>query len=178
MSFAQAQIMGPSTLTGHHPRRLLTRTFPRAGAEGASPSIVLAYYPSPAATPKDRRDSFNMSMSTLPRPLISPPGSPASPPAANHGPAIVSAPTSSGSPPTTIPPLPNPLPALSAPPMRKRLTPRKTESEEDVNQQRRMERPEIEKIGTREQVVVSGRRVRCKMCRCVQVPFSQLTRRC
>lgn len=170
--------MGPSTLTWHRPRRLLTRTFSRAGAEGASPSIVLAYYPSPAATPKDRRDSFNMSMSTLPRPLISPPGSPASPPAANHGAAIVSAPTSSGSPPTTIPPLPNPLPALSAPPMRKRLTPRKTESEEDVNQQRRMERPEIEKIGTREQVVVSGRRVRCKMCRCVQVPFSQLTRRC
>ncbi|GAA5833412.1 hypothetical protein JCM9279_001516 [Rhodotorula babjevae] len=149
-------------------RRFLMSFMQSQIMEGASPSIILAYYPSPAATPKERRDSFNMSMSTLPRPHISPPASPSSPrtPSAPNTAAIVSAPTSPNSPSGQTPPFPMPLPELSAPPARKRLTPRKVEPQEDVEQQpRRIERPEIEKIGTREQVVVSGRRVRCKMCR-------------
>lgn len=176
MSFMQSQIMGAFLcLSSPAPRSCLLHE-PRLTqmdiAEGASPSIILAYYPSPAATPKERRESFNMSMSTLPRPHISPPASPSSPRTASapNTAAIVSAPTSPNSPSGQMPPLPMPLPELSAPPARKRLTPRKVESQEHVNQQRRrIERPEIEKIGTREQVVVSGRRVRCKMCRCVRL---------
>ncbi|KPV74954.1 uncharacterized protein RHOBADRAFT_53873, partial [Rhodotorula graminis WP1] len=149
-------------------RRFLMSFMQSQIMEGASPSIILAYYPSPAATPKERRESFNMSMSTLPRPHISPPASPSSPRSATapNTAAIVSAPTSPASTSGQMPPFPMPLPELSAPPARKRLTPRKVEPQEDVEQQqRRIERPEIEKIGTREQVVVSGRRVRCKMCR-------------
>ncbi|BGP40421.1 tyrosine protein phosphatase yvh1 [Rhodotorula kratochvilovae] len=140
MSFAQAQMM-----------------------EGASPSMVLAYYPSPAVTPKDRHGSFNLTMSSRPNEQVSPPVSPRFP----NDTAIISSPTSPTAPSKDqVPPLPlaAPLPTLSAPPMRKRLTPRKNESEEDVPA-RLVERPEIEKIGTKEQVVVSGRRVRCKMCR-------------
>ncbi|GAA6001408.1 uncharacterized protein JCM10292_006239 [Rhodotorula paludigena] len=139
MSFAQTQIM-----------------------EGASPSIVLAYYPSPATTPKDRADAAGLTMSSLPSEQISPPASPQPlRSSADSMPAVVSAPSTSEHP-SPLPPA-APLPDLSAPPMRKRLTPRK-DPVEDIKE-RKAEKAEIEKIGTKEQVVVSGRRIRCKMCR-------------
>ncbi|GAA5915026.1 hypothetical protein JCM6882_006759 [Rhodosporidiobolus microsporus] len=127
MSFAQTQIM-----------------------EGASPAIVLAYYPSPAATPQDRPGSSAFSMTAMPSEQISPPPTP------------TKAATSTEE---TLPPInPNPLPDLSAPPMRKRLTPRKA-NEEKPEAEEEKSKAEIAKIGSKEKVVVTGRRVRCKMCR-------------
>lgn len=46
-------------------------------------------------------------------------------------------------------------------PVRKRLTTRGVEA-----QAKSPEKKEVEKIGTKEQVVVVGKRIRCKMCRC------------
>ncbi|GAA6028360.1 hypothetical protein JCM8097_006993 [Rhodosporidiobolus ruineniae] len=129
MSFAQAQIM-----------------------EGASPTMVLAYYPSPSNTPSDKPGSSALSMTQ-----ISPPPTPTK-----------ATDTLASSPPQdTVPPIhPNPLPELSAPPMRKRLTPRKSEfGQEPEKEDGKGKGPEIEKIGTKGQVVVTGRRIRCKMCR-------------
>ncbi|GAA5843368.1 hypothetical protein JCM11251_002461 [Rhodosporidiobolus azoricus] len=133
MSFAQTQIM-----------------------EGASPSIVLAYYPSPASTPQNAPGSAALSMTSMPSERISPPPSPAR-----------TAPSASGLSATVnnLPSIhPNPIPSLSAPPARKRLTPRKITSER-LAEEEQQKKAEIEKIGSKEKVVVSGRRIRCKMCR-------------
>ncbi|GAA6001555.1 hypothetical protein JCM10207_006721 [Rhodosporidiobolus poonsookiae] len=135
MSFAQSQIM-----------------------EGASPSIVLAYYPSPASTPSDRPGSAGFSMTPMTSQQISPPSTPPK----------SAAPPSASSPADAVPPInPNPLPGLSAPPMRKRLTPRKTDTgEEDEKEQKEAQpKPAMAKIGSKGEVVVTGRRIRCKMCR-------------
>ncbi|GAA5970258.1 hypothetical protein JCM21900_005848 [Sporobolomyces salmonicolor] len=129
MSFAQAQIMG-----------------------GASPSIVLAYYPSPSASPRDRSDSFGLSMTPLSSEQISPPVSPLKPSTSSFSLSK-----------ENLQPRANPLPELAAPPARKRLTPRKADTEPKA--QKEPEKAPVEKIGTKEQVVVQGRRIRCKMCR-------------
>jgi hypothetical protein len=89
--------------------------------DGASPSIVLAYYPSPSGSPSVRS------------------------PSDTHGDTLDAA---AG-------------PAASVP-YKKRLTARTTE---DVT----VQEPTVvvEKIGTKGQVTVVGKRVSCKMCRCV-----------
>ncbi|GAA6058419.1 hypothetical protein JCM3770_000460 [Rhodotorula araucariae] len=141
MSFAQAEIL-----------------------EGAAPSIVLAYYPSPSVTPKmpkERADSFSLSMLSMPSEQVSPPVSPRS---VTNSAVVSTSPTSSSPDEMLSLSLAAAVPTMSAPPARKRLTPRKPEEEEDMNS-RHVERPEIERIGTKGQVVVSGRRIRCKMCR-------------
>ncbi|GAA5854231.1 hypothetical protein JCM8547_001745 [Rhodosporidiobolus lusitaniae] len=128
MSFAQAQVM-----------------------EGASPSIVLAYYPSPASTPHDQPGSSNLSITPLASEQISPlPASSSSSPLQDDA----------------VAPLPGAalLPGLTAPLMRKRLTPRRTESEQPKEEEEK-KKVAVEKIGTKGQVVVRGRRIRCKMCR-------------
>ena len=58
---------------------------------------------------------------------------------------------------------------MSAPPTRKRLTARKTASTENItkSQQAEKDKPEIAKIGSKSEVVISGRRLLCKICRCV-----------
>lgn len=58
---------------------------------------------------------------------------------------------------------------MSAPPARKRLTARKTASSENItrSQQAEKDKPEIAKIGSKSEVVISGRRLLCKICRCV-----------
>ncbi|GAA5832509.1 hypothetical protein JCM3766R1_003106 [Sporobolomyces carnicolor] len=125
MSFAQSQIM-----------------------EGASPSIVLAYYPSPAPSPRDRSDSFGLSMTPLSSEQISPPLG-----ALKSGEILSGGSALSTSPPKDI----------VGPPARKRLTPRKVEPmkpEEPVT-----EKAQVAKIGTKEEVKITGRRIRCKMCR-------------
>ncbi|GAA5882496.1 hypothetical protein JCM16303_001764 [Sporobolomyces ruberrimus] len=132
MSFAQSQIM-----------------------EGASPSIVLAYYPSPAPSPRDRSESFGLSMTPLSSEQISPP---------LH--ALRSSDPMSGSALSTSPPKENfpPAPAaLQGPPARKRLTPRKVEDTKPVEQVQ--EKAQVAKIGNKEEVKITGRRIRCKMCR-------------
>ncbi|BGP24976.1 tyrosine protein phosphatase yvh1 [Rhodotorula toruloides] len=141
MSFAQAQIMG-----------------------GAPPSIVLAYYPSPSQTPNTPPGSRSVSMSTMSSRQISPPPSPhtsTSPtplePALLPA-AIVSSPSSS-----TAPAPLSAIPNLAPPPTRKRLTPRKSDS--NYGREKQAEKAEIEKIGSRGEVTVQGRRIRCKMCR-------------
>ncbi|GAA5894292.1 uncharacterized protein JCM6883_003774 [Sporobolomyces salmoneus] len=124
MSFAQSQIM-----------------------EGASPSIVLAYYPSPAPSPRDRSESFGLSMTPIASEQISPPLSSAKSPEILSGSAL-----------STSPPKEN-----VGPPPRKRLTPRKPDEkklEETVQ-----EKAQVEKIGNKEEVKITGRRIRCKMCR-------------
>ncbi|GAA5983367.1 hypothetical protein JCM10908_000256 [Rhodotorula pacifica] len=147
MSFAQAQIM-----------------------EGVSPSIVLAYYPSPATTPKDRAGSFGFSMTSLPKSQISPPPSPRHPPsssALSATPAtVISAGSSSSSANNGLSAAPPNL-NMSAPPTRKRLTARKTASSENIpgSQQAEKDKPEIAKIGSKAEVVISGRRLLCKICR-------------
>ncbi|GAA5975790.1 hypothetical protein JCM11641_005875 [Rhodosporidiobolus odoratus] len=138
MSFAQAQIM-----------------------EGVSPSIVLAYYPSPASTPENRNGSAIFSMTPVASEQVSPPPSP------RKGPTTSSSTASASSPVGTLPPAhPDLLPGLAAPPARKRLTPRRVEVEEQTEAKQADPKPAtVEKIGSREKVVVTGRRVRCKMCR-------------
>ncbi|GAA5865838.1 hypothetical protein JCM1840_006269 [Sporobolomyces johnsonii] len=121
--------------------------------EGASPSIVLAYYPSPSPSPRDRSDSFSLSMTPLSSELISPPVSP-------RKPSI----SSVSLPKEKLQPRPDPLPELAAPPARKRLTPRKADAEPKALEEEPEKAP-VEKIGTKDQVVVQGRRIRCKMCR-------------
>ncbi|GAA5959412.1 hypothetical protein JCM8115_000104 [Rhodotorula mucilaginosa] len=148
MSFAQAQIM-----------------------EGVSPSIVLAYYPSPATTPKDRAGSFGFSMTSLPKSQISPPPSPHRPPSpsglsSSPATATVISAGSSGAAGPSLSPAPPAL-NMSAPPTRKRLTARKTASTENItkSQQAEKDKPEIAKIGSKSEVVISGRRLLCKICR-------------
>lgn len=134
MSFAQAQIMGSSpAFSSSLP--LISPLTPPHNAEGASPSMVLAYYPSPDTAPEK--------LSAAPRSD------------ASHAAAA------------SLPPLDgDALPGLAAPPMRKRLTPRKEgEAEEEKKT------AEIEKIGSKGDVVVVGRRIRCKMCRFVSLLF-------
>ncbi|BGP08415.1 Dual specificity protein phosphatase 1 [Rhodotorula toruloides] len=136
MSFAQAQIMG-----------------------GAPPSIVLAYYPSPSQTPNTPPGTRSVSMSSMSSQQISPPPSPHT--STSPTPLEPSLPPSeiiSSS--STLAPA---IPTLAPPPARKRLTPRKTDS--DFGREKQAEKAEIEKIGSRGEVVVSGRRIRCKMCR-------------
>ncbi|GAA5940918.1 dual specificity protein phosphatase family protein [Sporobolomyces koalae] len=132
MSFAQSQIM-----------------------EGASPSIVLAYYPSPAPSPRDRSGSFGLAMTPVASEQISPPlnklksGDPMS------GSALSTSP-----PKDAFPPVPS---ALNGPPTRKRLTPRKVDPTESVEPVQ--EKAHVAKIGNKEEVKITGRRIRCKMCR-------------
>ncbi|BGP32417.1 tyrosine protein phosphatase yvh1 [Rhodotorula toruloides] len=136
MSFAQAQIMG-----------------------GAPPSIVLAYYPSPSQTPNTPPGTRSVSMSSMSSQRIASPPSPHT--STSPTPLEPSLPPSeiiSSS--STIAPA---IPTLAPPPTRKRLTPRKTDS--DHGRERQAEKAEIEEIGSRGEVVVSGRRIRCKMCR-------------
>ncbi|KWU47034.1 hypothetical protein RHOSPDRAFT_28125 [Rhodotorula sp. JG-1b] len=146
MSFAQAQIM-----------------------EGVSPSIVLAYYPSPATTPKDRAGSFGFSMTSLSKSQISPPPSPHQPPSPSGLSSTPATVISAGSSAAAGPGLSSVLPGLnmSAPPARKRLTARKTASTENItkSQQAEKDKPEIAKIGSKSEVVISGRRLLCKICR-------------
>ncbi|GAA6060495.1 hypothetical protein JCM10212_007126 [Sporobolomyces blumeae] len=134
MSFAQSQIM-----------------------EGASPSIVLAYYPSPIPSPRDRSDSFGLSMTPLSSEQISP--LPAS---------LKSADWASGSALSTSPPKESFAVSSSnggsgGPPARKRLTPRK--QDDSKVEPMPQEKAQVEKIGTKDEVKLSGRRIRCKMCR-------------
>ncbi|BGP16539.1 hypothetical protein JCM10213_000549 [Rhodosporidiobolus nylandii] len=119
MSFAQAQVMG-----------------------GASPSIVLAYYPSPTSTPTSPNSA--QQISPLPSPIA----------------PTTSCPSSS----STAPYVLDSLPGLTAPPMRKRLTAKNTD-EDQKDALDEVEKPTVEKIGSKEKVVVTGRRIRCKMCR-------------
>lgn len=71
--------------------------------------------------------------------------------------------------------LPTALPNLNmpAPPQRKRLTARKTDSSDNItkSQQAGKEKAEIAKIGSKGEVVISGRRLLCKICRCAVKPF-------
>ncbi|GAA5863296.1 hypothetical protein JCM3774_000846 [Rhodotorula dairenensis] len=147
MSFAQAQIM-----------------------EGVSPSIVLAYYPSPATTPKDRAGSFGFSMMSLPKSQISPPPSPHHPPSPSSLSSTPATVISAGSSAPAGTGLSAAAPSLnmSAPPARKRLTARKTASSENITksqQQAEKDKPEIAKIGSKAEVIISGRRLLCKICR-------------
>ncbi|GAA6020266.1 hypothetical protein JCM11491_003871, partial [Sporobolomyces phaffii] len=127
MSFAQSQIM-----------------------EGASPSIVLAYYPSPAPSPRDRSDSFGLSMTPL---APSSSAEQVSPP--------LDAPSGTSALSTSPPKDPAPAPA------RKRLTPRKVVDPDrtEVEGPAVPEKAQVAKIGTKDQVKITGRRIRCKMCR-------------
>lgn len=155
-----------------------------SSAEGVSPSIVLAYYPSPATTPKDRAGSFGFSMMSLPKSQISPPPSPHNPPSPaslSSTPATV---ISAGPSAPVTASVSATVPNMSAPPARKRLTARKTASSENITksqQQAEKDKPEIAKIGSKAEVVISGRRLLCKICRCVLCsPFvlpSDLARR-
>ncbi|KDE02689.1 hypothetical protein, variant [Microbotryum lychnidis-dioicae p1A1 Lamole] len=139
MSFAQNEIMG-----------------------GVSPSIVLAYYPSPTPSP-------------IPSPKGSAPGTPltmtpmptTAEPSASDAYKFVGA-----SPPvesSTSTSLSDRLGATTtpthAPVARKRLTPRKAERETERQSAEMRKIPSIEKIGNKQEVVISGRRIRCKMCR-------------
>ncbi|GAA5965403.1 hypothetical protein JCM3765_004886 [Sporobolomyces pararoseus] len=125
MSFAQSQIM-----------------------EGASPSIVLAYYPSPAPSPRDRSESFGLSMTPISSEQISPPLSA----------SLKSSEPMNGSALSTSPPKEG-----FTPPARKRLTPRK--QEEPKPEEPPQEKAQVAKIGNKEEVKITGRRIRCKMCR-------------
>jgi len=146
MSFAQSQIMGKRRKSrAGTPSNMLTDSF--VFTEGASPSIVLAYYPSPAPSPRDRSESFGLSMTPMPSAQISPPLSSMKNLDAMNGSAL-----------STSPPKEN-----FVPPTRKRLTPRKAEepkAEEPVQ-----EKAQVAKIGNKEEVKITGRRIRCKMCR-------------
>ncbi|SCZ88871.1 BZ3500_MvSof-1268-A1-R1_Chr2-1g04697 [Microbotryum saponariae] len=145
MSFAQNEIMG-----------------------GVSPSIVLAYYPSPTPSP-------------IPSPKGSAPGTPltmtpmpttADPSASDAYKFVGASPPVESSTSTslsdrlgaTTTPTPAPVP-------RKRLTPRKAERETERQSAEMRKIPSIEKIGNKQEVVISGRRIRCKMCRFVPSAF-------
>lgn len=59
-------------------------------------------------------------------------------------------------------------------PTRKRLTARSAGKQPETKPE---EKNPVEKIGTKGQVVITGKRVRCKMCRCVMRPNNFLRRR-
>ncbi|ORY89488.1 hypothetical protein BCR35DRAFT_275994 [Leucosporidium creatinivorum] len=125
MSFAQTQIM-----------------------DGASPSIVMAYYPSPDPSP---------ATPTAPE-LPAPKASPSSASASSATPQSSATTTSTSA------------PALEEPPKHKRLTAKSPArlAEEKVAEEKEVEVKEkttVEKIGSKGEVVVVGRRIRCKMCR-------------
>lgn len=151
MGFMAAQVRGERR-HGHSSR---LRTLNVNAPDGSSnPSLVLAYYPSPTPSPKDRRESFKLTpispTTALPESRTesrSPPRSPA---------ATATSEPDKG---------PEAHPVLR----RKRLTPRSRESEERLTRagsssEEQQKRP-VEKIGTKSQVKISGKRLRCKMCR-------------
>lgn len=113
-------------------------------------------------------------MTSLPKSQISPPPSPHQPPSPSglsSSPATVISAGSSAAAGPSLSPAPPAL-NMSAPPARKRLTARKTASTENItkSQQAEKDKPEIAKIGSKSEVVISGRRLLCKICRCVFFP--------
>ncbi|KAM0752407.1 DSPc-domain-containing protein [Meredithblackwellia eburnea MCA 4105] len=156
MGFAQAQIL-----------------------DGTSPSIVLAYYPSPSPSP--RSDPHSVGLQMTPMDAANSTSNPAAKFYRNR--------TGSGASTSTmeITPLENgaigespstplsgggatpqsPTAPSSSTPMRKRLTARGATKQLELDKQKAKvpEKKAVEKIGTKAEVVVVGKRIRCKMCR-------------
>ncbi|KAL8281189.1 hypothetical protein RQP46_006547 [Phenoliferia psychrophenolica] len=141
MGFAQAQIM-----------------------DGTSPSIVLAYYPSPSPSPKSDPHSGGLTMTSLEQVsstlLRTESGSSSS---TIDVPTLVNGDSDglgeSATTTTTAAPL-----APTDPPARKRLT-AKGAGKVAETKPADPEKNSVENVGTKGQVVVVGKRIRCKMCR-------------
>ncbi|SCV71802.1 BQ2448_4496 [Microbotryum intermedium] len=139
MSFAQNEIMG-----------------------GASPSIVLAYYPSPTPSPipSPKGSAPGTPLVMTPMPTTSDTSALDAPNLAEASPYVGTG--ASAGPSYILDAISTPAPAPAA---RKRLTPRKAERETERKSTEMRKIPSIEKIGNKQEVVITGRRIRCKMCR-------------
>ncbi|KAK4048326.1 tyrosine protein phosphatase yvh1 [Microbotryomycetes sp. JL201] len=140
MSFAQNQIM-----------------------DGASPAIVMAYYPSPSPSPKEATGADSFAFKMTPRRSSSTSSTGGSPARAQMLANLRAEAAGRGM---------SPVVKLETPPVprRKRLTPRSAAKQAEVDAQTASkESPEktakLEKVGQKGEVVIVGRRVRCKMCR-------------
>ncbi|KAK4051081.1 tyrosine protein phosphatase yvh1 [Microbotryomycetes sp. JL221] len=149
MSFAQSQIM-----------------------DGVSPAIVMAYYPSPSPSPKEATGADSFAFKMTPRrssSVSSTGGSPARAQMLANLRAEAASKTMT------------PVVQLETPPAprRKRLTPRSAAKQAEIDAKANStngngegpssastDKPaKIEKVGQKGEVVIIGRRIRCKMCR-------------
>ncbi|KAM0791179.1 hypothetical protein ACM66B_005663 [Microbotryomycetes sp. NB124-2] len=153
MSFAQNQIM-----------------------DGASPAIVMAYYPSPSPSPKEATGADSFAFKMTPRRSSSTSSTGGSPARAQMLSNLRAEAAAKGM--TSME-----VPKLATPPVarRKRLTPRSAAKQAEVDAQDRQQQQtstngqgtsnvadktaKLEKVGQKGEVVIIGRRIRCKMCR-------------
>lgn len=122
----------------------------------------MAYYPSPSPSPRDSTQPDPFTFKMTPRRSSSSSSGPRSPSIAQL--LTTSHPTLNQT------PAPPPV-ALSSPPRRKRLTARSPQREAEkaaeILKAQEKEKVPLEKVGSKGEVVIIGRRIRCKMCRYV-----------